>query len=668
VPSSPVEAVRVGLRAAERGSWRDVRAIMDGTDDAAVRQIMLWRLTTGGAGTFTEMRRALDELTWFPGRRQLRIAAEQRIAATGLSATEIITFLTRTEAGVTHQGPISAEGRIALAGASLALGRTADATRWAREVWRGHRLDTALQSEVLTRFGALLSADDHDARVEFLLWADRRTQARPLFALMTPEGRRNAEFRLGIAAGEGAVLTGSAVDDRGITFERVRQLRQQGREAEAYPLLASIDARGLPETAGEAMWSERRLLLIDAIRARDWQNAYAIASNHANTSGERFADGEFLAGWIALRFLNRPTVAATHFQTLDEGVSSAISKSRAKYWRGRAAEALGQQERALAFYREAAGYPTFYYGQLGAVRLAQLTGTEPRLTLPPERRALPQDRAALEALPGMRTLRLLVDSGNMGLFGQFAFALDDVLTTEGQHQALSEYARSLGLPQVAVRVAKAGLNRGVLATEAAFPFLTVPRLVGYGQIEDAYTMAIARQESEFNTGAVSPAGARGLMQFLPATAMSQARRMGIDHRTEWLTGRPDHALVLGAAHLADLRDRFYGSYPMVAIAYNAGPGRPETWVGYYGDPRGADLETAIDWVEKIPFGETRNYVMRVLENVQVYRARLAGGSAPLRLGQDLTSGTAPPPGFLIRVAPGAESAAPAPASANSPAP
>lgn len=658
VPQSPVEAVRVGLRAAERGSWRDVRAILDGTGDRAVRQILLWRLTASGAGSFGEMRRALDELAGFPGRRQLRIAAEQRVAAAGLSPADQVAFLTRTETGLTHQGPISAEGRLALAGAFLALGRSEDARRWAVDAWRHHRLDTATQSDALARFGSLLTPADHDARVDFLLWADRRTQARPLFGLMSPQGRRNAEFRVGIASGEGAVLTGDAIDDRGITFERVRALRQQGREAEAYPLLAGIDARGLPETAGEAMWSERRLLLIDAIRARDWDDAYAIAANHANSSGERFADGEFLSGWIALRFLNRPAVAATHFQTLDEGVTSAISKSRAKYWRGRAAEALGEGDRAQAFYREAAGYPTFYYGQLGAVRLAQLTGTEARLTLPPERRADPRDRAELEALPGMRVLRLLVDSGNTGLFTQFAFALDDTLATEGQHQALSDYARALGLPQVAVRVAKAGLNRGVLATEAAYPFLAIPRLVGYGQIEDAYTLAIARQESEFNTNAVSGAGARGLMQFLPATAVAQARRMGIDHRTEWLTARPEHALTLGAAHLFDLRERFFGSYPMVAIAYNAGPARPETWVGFYGDPRGADLETAIDWVEKIPFGETRNYVMRVLENIQVYRARLAGGSAPLRIAEDLTSGRPPPAGFIIRVVP--EGAAPPP--------
>lgn len=654
VPQNPVEAVRTGLRGADRGSWREVRAIMDGTGDPAVRQLMLWRIASSGAGSFGEMRRMLDELTWFPSRRQVRIAAEQRIAASSLPPAEIIAFLTRRETGIDHDGPISGEGRLALARAYLRTGQPDLARREAVAAWSGYRLDTNLQAAALTEFGSILTAQDHDARVDMLLWADRRTQARPLLSLMTPQGRRNAEFRMGIAAGEGAVLTGAALDDRGVTFERVRALRQGGEEPEAYRLLATIDARGLPETAGEAMWSERRLLMIDAIRARDWQAAYRIAANHANISGERFADGEFLAGWIALRFLNQPAVAATHFQTLDEGVSTAISKSRAKYWRGRAAEAQGDAARAEGFYREAAGYPTFYYGQLGAVRLAQMLGVEARLTLPPERRATDADRAALDSRPGMQVLRLLVASDNRGLVPQFAFAVDDSLQTEGEHQALSEYARALGLPQVAVRTAKAGLNRGVLATEAAYPFIQIPRIVGYGQIEDAYTLAIARQETEFNPTAVSSAGARGLMQFLPATAQAQASRMGIDHRTEWLTARPEHALVLGAAHLFDLGQRFNGSYPMIAIAYNAGPGRPDTWVGYYGDPRGAELEMAIDWVEMIPFGETRNYVMRVLENLQVYRARLAGGSAPLRIGQDLTSGTRAAPGFTVRIMPGAE--------------
>jgi soluble lytic murein transglycosylase len=254
----------------------------------------------------------------------------------------------------------------------------------------------------------------------------------------------------------------------------------------------------------------------------------------------------------------------------------------------------------------------------------------------------------------MGLTRMLAEFGETGLFRQFALALDDQLETEGEHQALSEYARAQGEPAVGVRVAKAGLVRGVIATEAAFPMMAIPRIVGYGQAEPAFSLAITRQESEFNTKAVSGANARGLMQFLPATAASQARRMGIDHETDWLISRPEHNLTLGSAHLYDLTQNFYGSYVMAITAYNAGPGRPRQWVQTYGDLRETDLDTAIDWVEKIPFSETRNYVQRVLENMQVYRARLNGGSAPIQLGEDLMRGRRPPPVFQVTVAPGAD--------------
>jgi soluble lytic murein transglycosylase len=282
-----------------------------------------------------------------------------------------------------------------------------------------------------------------------------------------------------------------------------------------------------------------------------------------------------------------------------------------------------------------------------------MRGQVARLTLPSERRATPEDFARLNGHPKMAVIALLSEIGEDQFFAQFALALDDELTTEGEHQALSEYARAKDEPSTAIRVAKSGLNRGVLATEAAFPLMPIPRIVGYGQIEDAYTLAITRQESEFNTRAISSANARGLMQFLPATAQTQARRMDLSHDTSWLISRPSHNVTLGSAHLYDLVNNFYGSYIMAAAAYNAGPGRPRQWVQTYGDMRETDLETAIDWVEKIPFSETRNYVQRVMENIQVYRARLAGGSAPLEIAKDLQRGTRPPTFFNVEIAPSA---------------
>ncbi len=655
VPTAPSEALRVGLRAAERGDWNSVRNTISLVSDGRVRSILLWRLATAdsNAASFDELKRALDELRSFPQRRTIRIRAEQKIAMTAMSPSAKRDFLLRQEQGVTETGPLSGEGKLELGAALMALGNQCEGRRWISEGWRTSRLDSATQAQYLNRFGSELSPQDHDVRVDFLLWADRVTQSRPLFAFMSETGRINAQRRLGIASGESVTLSGAMLDDRGIQYQRVKSLRQSDRRTEALALLTQIDSRGLPEPGQDLLWTERRNLLNEAIVTRDWRSAYRVASTHGYSRGERFADGEFVAGWVSLRFLNDAATALTHFTRLEAGVATPVSKARAFYWMGRAAEAQNKGSDAERFYTNGARFPTVYYGQLSAVKLAEKRGQVARLTLPPEQRATPQDVAKLNGRPIMAAINLLSEIGENQFFRQFALGLDDELETEGEHQALSEYARARGEPSTAIRVAKTGLNRGVLATEAAFPLMPIPRIVGYGQIEDAYTLAITRQESEFNTNAVSGANARGLMQFVPATASSQARRMGLAHETSWLTSRPSHNVTLGSAHLYDLVNNFYGSYIMAAAAYNAGPGRPRQWVQTYGEMRETDLDTAIDWVEKIPFSETRNYVQRVIENIQVYRARLAGGSAPLKIADDLRRGTKPPQVFNVTVAPGA---------------
>ncbi len=655
VPAAPSEALRVGLRAAERGDWSSVRNTMSLVSDARVRSILLWRLATAESNpaSFDELKRALDELRSFPQRRTIRIRAEQKIATAALSLQAKRDFLVRAEQGISDSTPLSGEGKLELGATLLALGDRVGAKRNITDGWRNYRLDSQLQTQYLARLGTELAPADHDARVDFLLWADRASQSRPLFPLMSDNGRTNAQRRLGIASGDTVMLSGAMLDDRGIQYQRVRNLRQNERRTEALALLAQIDSRGLPEPGQDLLWTERRNLLNEAIVTRDWRAAYRVASTHGYSRGERFADGEFVAGWVALRFLNDPATAMIHFARLEAGVATPVSKARAFYWLGRTADAQNKVADAERYYSRAAVFPTVYYGQLSAVALATKRGQVARLTLPAEQRATPQDFMRLNGRPIMAAINLLSEIGENQFFRQFALALDDELETEGEHQALSEYARAKGEPSTAIRVAKTGLNRGVLATEAAFPLMPIPRIVGYGQIEDAYTLAITRQESEFNSNAVSGANARGLMQFVPATAASQARRMGLAHETSWLTSRPSHNVTLGSAHLYDLVTNFYGSYVMAAAAYNAGPGRPRQWVQTYGDLRETDLETAIDWVEKIPFSETRNYVQRVAENIQVYRARLAGGSAPLMIAADLRRGTKPPPVFNVAVAPGA---------------
>jgi len=656
IPTDAKQAIQLGLAAVRNRNWTELRRLLTVAPDETSKLAITWLLVSdeNSNASFNEQRNALQSLQAFPQLRELKMRMERIVEYRGLSPSEIIAFFNSGTGYSVNNLPLTGEGRMALASAYLASGQTQQGQALARETWRNFRFDSRLQALYLERYNSFLTAQDHDARADLLLWLDRTTQARVLLPLLSEQGRATYNAHLGIQSGEGAILTGATIDDRGIKYERVKSLRLQGRNAEALNLLTTIDSNGLPEPGQEAIWNERRILLIEAIRSKRWQDGYSIASQHGLESGSKFADSEFSAGWIALRFLNQPEVALRHFGRFNNAVQTHMSKSRGFYWQGRAYEALGNLESANNAYLQAAAYPAFYYGQIAAARMAEKSGTIATLRLPAEAQATPADWSNLNARPMMQIARIFGEIGERDLFVKFAFSLDDVLETNGEHQALSEFARSRGENLVGIRVAKAGLNRGIIATEAAFPIISIPRLSGYNQAEDAFSLAITRQESEFNPNAVSHAGARGLMQFMPATATAQARRMEIPHSTAWLTSRPQHNLTLGSAHLADLTSRFYGSYVMTIISYNAGPGRAVQWVDTYGEIRGEEVDKVIDWVEMIPFSETRNYFQRVLENLQVYRARLNGDAAPLRIYEDLVRGTKPPPEFSIRIMPGAD--------------
>jgi soluble lytic murein transglycosylase len=318
------------------------------------------------------------------------------------------------------------------------------------------------------------------------------------------------------------------------------------------------------------------------------------------------------------------------------GVATPISVSRAQYWLGEALTAQGRIEEAATAYEAAAAYPYVFYGQLAAEKAK---ARKPELgVLSFAGHAMPTDeeRAAFARRPAVRAAVLLAESGRIGSFERFSFALDDVLTTPVEHQMLYDIAAGYLEMRAAVRGAKAGLGRGLVAPDAVFPILSLPASPRTGSAEPALVLALSRQESEFNPRAISTADARGLMQMIPRYAQAEAKLVGLPFKQSWLTDDPTYNLRLGRGFLDDLVDDFNGSYILAAAAYNAGPSRARQWIRDFGDPRGQ--VDPVDWIESIPFSETRNYVQRVLENTQVYRHRLTGQPVEINLSSDLRRG------------------------------
>ncbi len=632
---SDAERVQIGLEAARDGDWNKVVSYRKALNDPAAKKLLLWRHASTGMNSedFEFLDKTLTELAGWPGMSSVRENAEEKIVNTRMNASQRAAWLEKS-------GPISGEGKINLAEAYLQLGRKDDAHRLIRDAWLNHVFQTSRQSQIANEYRNVLTREDHEKRADLLLWLRQRTAAKAMKPYLSSDYDKLVDARIALAVGaRGVDSTINAVparlqSDPGLLFERAYWRRKRGMWDGARPLLLEINPAGVPEAGLARIWDEKNLHIRTAIKQDEHLIAYRLAASHGLTSGVDFASGEFIAGWMALRYLNRPSDALKHFRTLEAGVGSPISKSRGFYWTGEAYKALGQQAEALAAYQQAAAFNTTFYGQ----RAAEKLGTAAIMSLPAPIVPTTEQRTAFRQREKVKALIMLVEAGEDYQFRRLAFDLDDELTSTLDYALLFDLTKSYNMTQVGVRGAKAGMAKDLVETGAAYPLFpfTLP-IDRASSAEPAMVIALSRQESELNPKAVSHAAAYGLMQMLNGTARLQARREGVSYKRSWLLDDPEYNVKLGRAHLSDLIERFDGSYILAIAAYNAGASRPTQWVKDYGDPRRGEIDP-IDFIESIPFSETRNYVQRVLENTQVYRHRLSGQPEQIRLEADLSRG------------------------------
>ena len=626
---------RQGLDAADDEDWPLVADIRLRLSDTAARSVLLWRnVLSNPHVSFLELNLALGELDNWPRDSFIRTEAEAKITDSGLSAPFIINWFDANP-------PTSGRGRIALAEALLADGRIEEGEALLRETWRTGYLSLTSQSDIYRNHGSILTADDHQARIDYLIWSNQTSAARRVLPLMQGTDHDLADARLRLAGRQSGVeraverIPVSLQSDPGLTYERARWRRRSGMSDTLLPLLLQLPDTHANSNALGLMWTERKLMILTLIRDRDFVTAYQLARANGMNSGGDFADAEFLAGWLALVHLNEPGQAMAHFTTLRDNVTTPVSLSRASYWMARAADAAGNPELAATYYAEAGVHSTAYYGQLA---LAQLSGGQSGFSL--EAEPVPDEaaRIAFEARPVIRAMRLLAEQGEEYYFRLFMYRLDDQIADPVQGVLLANLANEYLQMRQAVRAAKQARLNGIILPQSAYPTISLPQTSG-GRPEDALVHSVIRQETEFAQDAVSGAGARGMMQLMPATAQATARSMGAPYRFNWLTDDRDYNLSLGMHHLEEVVDQFDGSYVLALAAYNAGAHRANRWIENYGDPRDPNVDP-IDWVESIPYSETRNYVQRVLENVQVYRTRLQDDApTPLLIEQDLRRGS-----------------------------
>lgn len=557
---------------------------------------------------------------------------ERAMLIRGTNAATVIEAFSR-------RNPTTGAGKAALALAYAERGETGRARTLASEAWRHDAFDAEEADAFLRRGGNLLSAADHKFRMDRLLYSDRTREALRIAQRLDGTQRALAKARAAVSRREGNALSrieglpAAARRDASALFGRIQAMRRAGRDEAAARLLLDAPRDPAVLVDPDAWWVERRLAARHMIEVGNPRMAYQIASKHSAQSPASRAEAEFHAGWIALRFLDDPRTAKRHFERLRSFVRTPISIARAEYWIGRADQAAGNTSRARYHFDAAAVHSSTYYGQLAAEQIGR-----GRLFFRSAPSPSADERRAFEHRGPVMAMRLLSELGYKRNPVPFLIDLTMVERNPDTMVLYAELAGELGLVDRMLAIGKLGLSRGWAFESYAFPTIGMPSNANYGGLERAFAFAIARQESTFNAAAVSPAGARGLMQLMPNTARHTARKLGIGYSKSRLTSDPAYNVSLGSHYLATLVSEFGGSYVLASAAYNAGKSRVVEWIGRFGDPRTGQIDP-VDWIELIPFTETRNYVQRVMENLQVYRALLPGGDGRLRLTEDLRRGT-----------------------------
>ena len=597
---------RQAFAAAYADQWSNVRSFADQAEDPTLAKVLRWMelKDLDRINDYTAIAQFLLQNPEWPSQTALQKRAENAMPDT-LSAADTVAYFDSFP-------PKTDDGLLRYIAGLVKLGRDGDARAQITDAWANWDFTLAKEEAFLADYGVLLSEDQHWERIDRLIWDGKTTAANRLLRFISGDRLALARARITLRSSAPGVDAAVAAvpdhlqGDEGLLYERMRWRENHGNLSGALELLLQAP-RGLLHPD---MWATTRLAIADVfVDGEEFLGAYQVLAGHYDQSDALHYEVDWLAGWIALRKLNEPSVALDHFVTFYGGVSYPISRARGAYWAGRAAEALGDMQLAAVWYDLAAENGQTFYGQLGAAKL----GSAPRLPAAPP---IPESEVAAFAADELTAVvRQLHEIDEENLVRTFLLRMTDATTFGPRHKLIGQLALVMNRPDLAVMVAKRAMKVGTVLVTAGYPVFNLP---AGSDVDPALVLAVIRQESAFDHEAISPAGARGLMQLMLPTAQDMASHIGVSTSSSKLINDPIHNVQLGMAYLDHMLSTHDGSYVCAIASYNAGPGRVRQWVGEMGDPHAPGIDI-VDWIEEIPFSETQNYVQRVLEGMQVYR-------------------------------------------------
>ncbi|WP_245280046.1 lytic transglycosylase domain-containing protein [Hyphomicrobium sp. 99] len=638
--SGDVDALRQAVAAIRSDDTNGFAEAKGKINDPVARKLADWIRLRAGFGEPPEFQSFLKDNPAWPDRPTLTQRFEEALFTHGGSAKNIKSFFKNSV-------PETGAGYAALASANLADGNTDEARKFAALAWREKSIPPQLENGFLDRFGKLLSPADHKWRFDRLVTddvrfagnrADRVALARRLIPLLPASEQKRAAARLAVfnkASNAQALMNAlppGSRDDTGLAFHKEQLLRKAGKIEEAAAIILAIPPNPDKIAGLDEWWAERRELAYGALKLGNAKLAYDLVKDAGPISVNPRKEQAFLAGWIAFRQLKKLDAAQKHFKDMATAADGPLSHAKAAYWLGRVADARGDKAEAAKRYRAAAKNSDTFHGLL-AMQMLEPNRTSFEISPP----AYPT-AAQIQKLVSSETAKALVIARKANLSREVTrtllAGLRNGANTEAEVGMVAYLADTLGDPQMSLRISKVAIGNGQNLLTYGYPLKPFP---GYTPLrappELPLLLGIARQETEFDPQIVSGAGAKGLLQVMTGTAHHVCRDYKIKCSIPRLLSDPPYNVMIGSAYIADRMDDFGGSYVLGIAGYNAGPGRARQWIRENGDPRDPNVDP-VDWIERIPITETREYVTKVLANIQIYRARL-GMKNPLRLKQDL---------------------------------
>ncbi len=639
--SGDKDALRDAFSAVSKKRTDDIAAHSARVEDRVARKLIEWWRLRNGLGSARDYKTFLDENPTWPSRDKLWERMEEELFDRGGSPGDVASYFRNGK-------PTSGIGLAALASAHLRAGDERQARQLAREAWRDHDIPANYEKAFLERLGSLLQSDDHAWKLDRLIidnirWNGQRkrraAEARRIIALLpkSEQAQANARLKVFLTRGKArpTALRNAEQDDWGAQFHKIQSLRKQGKLSQATSLLLKAPTDPDEIANLDEWWEERRINAYLALKAGQPKLAYALVRDAGPITVNPNTEQQFMAGWLALRYLKDARQAAKHFAIMAKAADGPLSHAKSHYWVGRAAEALGDNEMARRSYQASARNSDTFHGLLSMQKLQR-----GRIALnigPPESASDEQIQRFIN-MDAVQAVGVAYKANlPANIKRAFIYHLRTVFSTEAEVALVAHLAEMIDDTQLAVRTAKKAIASGYNLHIYSYPVHPFPAYRPLSKpAEPAYLLAIARQETEFNSLTVSGAGAKGFLQVMSITAKHVCRDYKIKCDLKRLLKDVRYNTTIGAAYISDRMREFSGSYILGATGYNAGPGRSRQWIREFGDPRDPNIDP-IDWIERIPIKETRQYVAKVLSNLQIYRSRL-GQEPALRLNEDLLRG------------------------------